>query len=128
MARNRTSAKKAGASFERLIANYLAEHVDDRIDRQIKTGNKDIGDIAGLRHMGGKIIIEAKDYGGRIHAGPWTREAAVERGNADGLAGIVVAKRRGTTSPAEQYVLMELGELVALLTGSRDHYDKETNQ
>ena len=36
--RSRASAKSAGARFERHIADYLAAHVDDRIDRRVKTG------------------------------------------------------------------------------------------
>lgn len=36
------------------------------------------------------------------------------------LAGIVVAKRRGTTAPGEQWVVMTLADLVSILTGSRE--------
>jgi|SRR5690554_545833 len=119
MTRSRASAKQAGASFERKIADCLAEHVDDRIDRRVKTGAKDKGDIAGLRHMGGRVVIEAKDYGGRFLVGPWLNEAELERGNDDALAGLVAAKRRGTTDPLEQVVFMTMRDLVALLTGER---------
>ena len=119
MTRNRASAKAAGARFERNVADYLAEHVDDRIDRRVKTGAADKGDIAGIRHMGGRVVLEAKDYGGRYLVGTWLTEADVERGNDDALAGAVVAKRRGTTDPGDQVVFMTLRDLVALLTGVR---------
>jgi hypothetical protein len=33
MARNRQSAKAAGSRFEREVADYLADMLDDRIDR-----------------------------------------------------------------------------------------------
>lgn len=125
MSRTRASAKKAGATFERVQADWLAKHIDDRIDRRVKNGAKDRGDIGGLRHMGGRIVIETKDYGGRILPGPWINEAETERGNDDALAGLVIAKRRGTTNPADQIVLMTVGDLTALLTGNRDHYDQE---
>ena len=125
MARNRQSAKKAGTAFETLVAAYLNQHVDDRIERRRQAGVKDRGDIAGLRHMGQRLVVECKDYGGRLLAGPWLEEAAVERGNDDAGAGLVVAKRRGTTDPADQFVLMTLGDLVALLTGSRDHLEDQ---
>lgn len=124
MARNRKSAKAAGSSFERLVADYLAAHVDDRIDRRVKTGNKDRGDVTGLRHMGGRVVIECKDYGGQIKAAEWTNEAEIERGNDDALAGVVMAKRRGTRKPEEQWVLMTAGDFVALLTGNRDHLEE----
>jgi hypothetical protein len=117
MTRNRASAKQAGARFERLIADHLAATVDDRIDRRVKTGAKDKGDVAGLRVHGQKVVIEAKDYGGRVLVGPWLNEAEVERGNDDALAGLVIAKRRGTTDPGDQIVLMTVRDLVALITG-----------
>lgn len=119
MTRSRASAKAAGARFERNVADYLAEHVDDRIDRRVKTGAADKGDIAGIRHMGGRVVLEAKDYGGRYLVGTWLTEADVERGNDDALAGAVVAKRRGTTDPGDQVVFMTLRDLAALLTGVR---------
>ncbi|WP_066303273.1 hypothetical protein [Arthrobacter luteolus] len=120
MTRTRASAKAAGASFERQIADHLAKVIDDRIDRRVKTGAKDRGDIGGLRHMGGRIVIECKNYGGQLKPGPWIAEAETERGNDDALAGIVIAKRRGTTKPGDQYVLMTVNNLTALLTGERN--------
>lgn len=125
MTRTRASAKQAGATFERSLADWLAAKVDDRIDRRVKTGAKDRGDIGGLRHMGGRIVIEAKNYGGRLMPGPWVGEAETERGNDDALAGIVIAKRRGTTDPGQQFVLMTVNDLTALLTGNRDHTNQE---
>ena len=128
MSRNRKSARAAGSRFERLIADYLATHVDDRVDRRVKTGAKDRGDISGLRHMGQRIVIECKDYGGRLQPGPWIEETERERLNDDAGVGIVVAKRRGTTAPGDQFVLMTLADLVALLTGSRDHVEANNDQ
>ena len=119
MARNRASAKAAGARFERQVADWLATHVDDRIDRRVKTGAADKGDIAGIRHHGHRVVLEAKDYGGRYLVGPWLTEADIERGNDDALIGSVVAKRRGTTDPGDQVVFMTLRDYAALLTGRR---------
>ena len=118
MSRNRASAKAAGTRFERAIADALAEHVDDRIDRRVKTGAKDRGDIAGLRHMGGRVVIECKDTS-RPAIGSWVREAEVERGNDDAIAGVVVHKRRGHGDPLDQYVSCTMRDLIALLTGER---------
>lgn len=119
MTRSRKSAKQAGTRHESSVVGYLAEHVDDRIERRAKTGAKDRGDVSGLRHMGQRVVIECKDYGGQIKAGEWAKEAEIERGNDDAGVGIVVAKRRGTTDPADQWVLMTLADLVSLLTGER---------
>lgn len=119
MTRSRASARKAGPDFERSIADHLALHVDDRIDRRVKTGNKDRGDIGGLRHMGGRVVIEAKEYGGEFRVGSWLKEAEIERGNDDAIAGLVVAKRRGITYPGAQVVFMTVDDLIAIVTGHR---------
>ncbi|MGW3545878.1 hypothetical protein ACWDNI_35795 [Nocardia niigatensis] len=120
MTRSRASARKAGTAFETLIANYLAYHLDDRIERRARTGAKDRGDIAGLRGAcAARIVVECKDYGGRILAGEWLGEAETERGNDDAAAGIVIAKRRGTTDPGAQFVLMTVRDYVAISSGRR---------
>lgn len=120
MTRSRASAKAAGAAFERLVADYLAARLDDRIDRRVKTGAADKGDIGGVRDReGARVVIEAKDYGGRLQLPEWTREAAVERDNDGASVGVVVAKRLGTRDPGAQWVAMTLDDLVYLLGGPR---------
>lgn len=121
MARSRASAKAAGSTFERQMADVLAKHVDDRIDRKVKTGSADKGDIANLRAHNLKVTVECKDYGGQIKAAEWAAEATVERENDKGLAWVIVAKRKGTTDPLKQWVLMTMGELIALINGNRNH-------
>lgn len=119
MSRNRASAKAAGAGFERLIADYLAAHVDDRIDRRVKTGAKDRGDIAGLRHMGQRVVIECKNEKPPVKLGAWATEVEVERGNDDAIAGLVAHKRHGKGDPGDQWITCTVRDLVALLTGER---------
>ena len=120
MARNRRSAKSAGTWLETLVAEYLAEQLDDdRIERRTKNGAKDRGDIAAVRHLGQRVVIECKEYGGKYQVGPWLAEAEIERGNDDAGVGLVVAKRRGTRDPGEQVVMMTLADLASLLTGER---------
>lgn len=117
MSRNRASAKKAGASFERAQADWLAERLnDDRIDRRVKTGAKDRGDIAGVRVPGGRVVIECKNVT-TMALPAWLREAEVERGNDDAVIGVVMVKRRGTTDPAEQYVVMTAESFAVLIEG-----------
>lgn len=124
MTRTRASARAAGTRFERSVADWLA-HVldDDRIDRRVKTGAKDRGDIAGIRHTSPaygvqRVVLELKDAA-RTDLSGWVKEAHVEAGNDDALVGLVIHKRRGTANPAEQYVTCTLADLVALLTGHR---------
>lgn len=120
--RSRRSAKAAGSRFERAIADYLAEHIDDRIDRRPKTGAKDRGDIGGVRLSpalrGGRVVVECKDSA-RVQLAGWAAEAETERGNDDAVAGIVVHKRHGVGDPGQQWVTCTLADLVALLTGER---------
>jgi hypothetical protein len=118
VSRNRKSAKAAGARFERSIADWLAAHVDDRIDRRVKTGGKDKGDLGGWRFAGRRIVAELKDCA-RLDLAGWVKEAEVERGNDDAHVGLVIHKRRGTADPGDQYVTLTLRDLVALTTGER---------
>lgn len=119
--------RQKGSTFERSIADYLAKHVDDRIDRRVKTGAKDRGDIAGLRHMGHRIVLECKNTA-KIALGGWATEAETERGNDDALAGLIIHKRHGKGRPQDQWVTLTVGELVAILTGTRDHYETTKDQ
>lgn len=125
MTRSRASAKKAGSSFERSTADYLAANVDDRIDRRVKNGAKDRGDIGGVRHMGVRVVLECKNTA-KTSLGTWATEAEIERGNDDALAGVIVHKRHGKADPADQWVTMTLADFAALLTGNRDHINQET--
>ncbi len=123
MSRTRASAKKAGTAFETLVADYLASHVDDRIERRAKTGSKDRGDIGGLRHMGERVVIECKNTA-RTDLSGWITEAEVERGNDDATAALVIHKRHGKGQAGDQLVTLTLADLVALLTGSRSHIEQ----
>lgn len=119
MPRNRKSAKAAGARFERLIADTLATHIDDRIDRRPKTGAKDKGDIGGLRTpAGSRVVVECKNTTKTALAG-WVAEAEVERVNDGAVAGIVIHKRVGNSAGLEQWVTLTVADLIALLTDTR---------
>lgn len=118
MGRSRASARAAGTWLERVTADCLNALVDDRIDRRVKTGAKDKGDIGGVRHMGGRVVIECKNEV-TLKLGTWVNEADIERGNDDAIAGVVVHKRRGVTDPLDQYVTGTVRDLIALLVGER---------
>lgn len=118
MTRTRASAKAAGSRFERAIADCLQRWVSEFIDRRIKTGAKDRGDILNLRAHGLRIVAELKDSA-RISIGTWITEAEIERGNDDALAGVVIFKRTGKGQPLDQLVLMTMADFIAILTGKR---------
>lgn len=122
MSRTRSSAKQAGSRFERQIADTLAHYVDDRIDRRVKTGSKDRGDITGLRHMGNRIVVECKNVT-RLQLSDWLQQAEIERGNDDATVGLVIHKRHGKADPLDQHVTMTLRDFIALLTAERPEQD-----
>jgi hypothetical protein len=120
MTRSRQSAKAAGSNHERSIADYFKAHVSRFVDKMPKYGAKDRGDILNVETFNElPVAVECKEYGGRLLTGPWLGEAETERVNLGAVAGLVIAKRRGTTIPGEQIVLMTVDDLVAILTGKR---------
>jgi hypothetical protein len=121
VARNRASAKKAGADFEIKMTAALVEHLeDDNIVRLNTAGQKDPGDIGNVRlPNGGRVCVEAKNYGGEFKVGTWLGEAEKERVNYGAVAGVVIAKRKGTTAPLEQVVFMTVRDFVTILKGSK---------
>jgi hypothetical protein len=114
-----SAASRKGAAFERLIADSLAHQLaDDRIDRRVKHGVNDRGDLTGLRVHGQRVVAELKNQK-RMSLAEWVDEAEVERGNDDALIGLVIHKRRGKGDPLDQYVTCSVRDLVAILTGER---------
>lgn len=116
---NRNGRK--GASFERVVADHLRDHWDDRIDRRVRTGAKDKGDVANFRVAGMRVVVEAKNVQRTDLAG-WIREAKQEAENDGALVGLVVHKAKGKAAPAEQYATLTLGDLLLLLevAGGKD--------
>lgn len=124
MTRSNRSARAAGTRFESLVAAYLARVWDDRIERRTRNGVKDRGDLSGVRVMGQRVVVECKDHN-RLDLAGWWAEAETERGNDEANAALIVHKRRGKGDAADQWVTLTLGELVALISGNRDHLQGE---
>ena len=100
------------------MADALKEHVSEFIDRKVRTGARDQGDLANLRSAHDlKVTAELKNYGGRFEVGTWLKEAEEERQNAGDDLALVIAKRRGTTDPLDQVCLMDVRTLIGLVTG-----------
>ena len=94
--------KRIGTSFERAVADWLAERLDDpRIDRLALHGTKDVGDIGGLvAHGMATGIVECKGGHQAWERRPadlarWQRETETERGNADADFALLVVQTEG---------------------------------
>ena len=116
MARNRKSAKAAGSRFEREIADHLRDNVSEYIDRRVKAGAKDLGDLANVRAHGQRVVVECKNTS-RPSLSQWISEAHVQAANDEAAVGIVIHKRHGVGVPGKQWVTMTVDDLVFLLTG-----------
>jgi len=111
-----------GATFEQDTSDYLAAALgDDRIERRVKHGTNDRGDIAGLRIHGKRVVVECKNHK-RMELAEWVDEAETERGNDDADYGIVIHKRRGCGKAkfGGNYVTMTLETFAAIAAGGRD--------
>lgn len=105
--------------MEREQADYLAAVLDDDgIDRQVKTGAFDVGDIRGVKIHGQRVAVEVKNTA-KINLAGWAAEAEVERGNLDALAGVTIHKRHGKGDPADQWVTMTARDFAAIVSGAR---------
>ena len=111
---------RKGPAFERVIADYLRDRWSEFIDRRVKTGTKDKGDIANFRIGGRKVVIECKNTVAMSLAGD-LKEAEEEAVNDDAFAGILVKKRKGKGKAEDQYVVTTLGTFLNLLEAVRDH-------
>jgi hypothetical protein len=105
---------RKGASHERQTADYWRDNWDDRIDRRVRTGAKDKGDLANVRVRNHRIVVECKNTRAVDLAG-WIGEAQQEAINDEALIGIVVAKRKGKGNPEDQYVVLTQGDFLKLL-------------
>lgn len=117
MTRTRQSAKAAGARFERDVADYLAATLDDRIDRRVKTGAADKGDIGGIRLGAHRIVVECKNHSRQDLAG-WIVEAQAEAANDGALLGVIAHKRRGVGDPGRQWVTMTLADFARMIAAA----------
>lgn len=132
---------KKGSAFERQTADYWRDNWSPFIDRRVKTGAKDKGDLANVRVRGKdlaetpglivpamtshRVVVECKNVMRKdpttgkpvqgYNLAQWIREAQEEAVNDEALVGIVVAKRRGTDKPEDQFVIMTQGDLMKLL-------------
>ena len=120
MPRSLKTARRAGVAMESRTVDYLRWALDDdRIERRHLAGSKDRGDIAGVRFLGHRVVVECKNTA-QMNVSQHLREAEIERGNDDALIGVVVQKRPGIgidsrDGQSRQLVLMTLESFALML-------------
>ena len=102
--------RQKGTSFETAIVGWLKEHGFPHAERRALHGTFDKGDITGT----GPLVWECKNHK-TLAISEWLVETGDERQNAAADYGILVAKRRGHGNPGEQYAILPLHQLAALL-------------
>lgn len=117
-------SKQKGTVMETAVVNYLRGVFSDTehtIRRGALHGRQDEGDVHGLTHRGGRIVVEVKNRR-RLEINDWLEQAERERGNADAAYGVVVFHRNGIglSRMGEQGVLMTLETFARLIGGDTD--------
>lgn len=117
MSRTNASARKAGAAFEKSVADYLALQTGQSVERRRLNGSNDRGDITGLSMLDcERVVIECKDCA-RVELAAWIAEAEREAANDGANVNAVAFKRRGVAEPGRQYVLMTLETFAYIASG-----------
>jgi hypothetical protein len=99
-----------GTSWESAVVAYLIEQGWPHAERRALHGALDKGDIAGLPG----VCLELKSCA-KHELAAWWEEAKAERKNANAATAAVWFKRRGKTSPAHGFVLLDGETYTALL-------------
>ena len=105
-----TPSKRKGSAWELAIAKYLVEQGWKFAERRLAGSTIDKGDIYGI--IG--CVIEAKNEK-RIDLAGYLKELEVEVANAKAATGVVMVKKRGTTSVGDAYAVMPIKEWVKLM-------------
>ena len=103
-------SKATGTRWESAIVAYLTEQGWPHVERRTLSGAKDRGDIAGIPGL----VIEAKSVK-TITLGAFLDEATTEAANDGAGVGVAWIKRRGKSSPADAYVVMDGDTFAQLL-------------
>ena len=114
---------RKGNTFEQQVADYMARRLEDeRIERRVKNGSKDRGDITGLYVRKRRAVVECKCCN-KMDLSGWVGEAEDERVNDGAEFGVVVHKRRGCGEKGfgGNYVTMTLDTFLAIVAGGFEY-------
>lgn len=115
-------AKDKGTAYETAVVRYLRDRLgDEEIDRMPLRGNRDEGDVRGLKLRGMPVCVEVKNHR-QLRLTEWMGQLEAERGNMDAELGMIVAHRAGCGDRriGESWCVMTLDDVLALALGGRD--------
>ena len=110
-----------GSNFEQDTVDYFVRVLgDELIERRVKHGSNDRGDISGLYIRGMRTVAECKCCK-RMELSAWLKELETEIANDDAEIGVLIHKRKGFGKKkfGENYVTMTLETLAAIIVGGR---------
>lgn len=116
---------RKGAEFEKQFCNYSARRLgDDRIERRVKNGKNDRGDVTGFTIWGKRTVIECKCCK-RTELSEWQKELETEMGNDDAEFGFTVHKRPGCGEKnfGKNFVTMTVDQLLAITAGGFEYLE-----
>jgi hypothetical protein len=102
--------KRKGSAAELAVAKWLNRLGWTGAERSRAGWTDDRGDIDGMPG----VVIEVKNCK-TLSIPAWLRELEVEMKNAKAWTGTVIAKRKGSTDPADWYAIMPASVWAALL-------------
>lgn len=116
-----SKARQKGTAWESACVEYLRDAFDDQertIHRSALNGADDEGDIHGLSHNGGRIVIECKNCK-RYEFREWVRQADDEAWNAGAEYGVVFAKLNGIgiAHVGNHLAVMDIDTFIRLIGG-----------
>ncbi len=104
------SSRRKGARAENDVVNHLRRNGYPHAERRIAGMDDDTGDITGIPGL----VIEVKDR--QKHDFPaYMRQLTEEMVAAHADAGVVIAKKKGTTNVGEWYAMMPVDLALELL-------------
>jgi hypothetical protein len=102
-------SKQKGTSWETAVVRYL-QRFSQTVERRALHGGRDLGDVTGIPG----VVIEAKNEKA-ITLAAYVDEAIAEGDNANADVAVAWIHRRGKSSPADGYVVMNGTQFVSLL-------------
>ena len=102
--------KRKGSAAELAVAKWLNRLGWTQAERSRAGWTDDRGDIDGMPG----VVIEVKNCK-TLSIPAWLRELEVEMKNAKAWTGTVIAKRKGSTDPADWYAIMPASVWAELL-------------